>query len=94
MAICELGDTHEATVEQPSDPNFQRRLAAFGADSGRMATEIRKVTCLKQPAKVLGQGGVFATHMCPNNVTPDGWMLAALASKTKCSTHDETNSAK
>jgi magnesium-dependent phosphatase 1 len=76
VAICELGDTYETTVEERSDPAFQRRVAAFGADSGRMVTEIRKVAYLKQPVKVTGQGGVFTTRICPD-VIPDGWVLVA-----------------
>lgn len=90
VAICELGDTYETTVEQRSDPAFQRRAAAFGADSGRMVTEIRKVAYLKQPVKVSGQGGVFTTNICPDDVVPDGWVLAVSSSLSSSSSNTNT----
>lgn len=78
VAICELGNTYETTIEQRSDPVFQRRVAAFGADSGRMVTEIKKVAYLKRPVKVSGQGGVFKVQISPNDdVLPDGWVLTS-----------------
>jgi magnesium-dependent phosphatase 1 len=75
VAILELGKTYETTVEERSDPETQRRIAAFGADSGLMATEIKKVAYLKRPVKVSGKGGVFKANI-PQDVLPDGWLLS------------------
>lgn len=74
VAIMELGKTYETTVEERSDPDMQRRIAAYGTDSGRIVTEIAKVAYLKQPVKVSGKGGVFHTKI-PLNVLPDDWLL-------------------
>lgn len=72
VAICEIGKTFETTLEQRSDPNFQRRVGAFGADSGRMATEIKRVEFLKRPIRLSGQGGVFKAQV-ENDVIPECW---------------------
>ena len=72
VAICEIGKTFETTLEQRSDPNFQRRVGAFGADSGRMATEIKRVEFLKRPIRLSGQGGVFKAQV-EIDVIPEGW---------------------
>ena len=93
VAICELGETYETTVEERSDPAFQRRVGAYGADSGRIVTEIRKVAYLKQPVKVSGQGGVFTTQIS-NDVIPDGWVLAAAASSVSVLTSKNTKAPK
>jgi hypothetical protein len=61
-------------VEERSDPEIQRRIAAFGEVSGRMATVIKKVAYLKRPFKVSGQGGVFKTKI-PQDILPDDWLL-------------------
>jgi magnesium-dependent phosphatase 1 len=73
VAIVELGKTYETTVEERSDPEFQRRVAAFGSDSGKMVTEIKRVQYLKRPIHVSGQGGVFNAQIDPD-VIPDGWL--------------------
>jgi magnesium-dependent phosphatase 1 len=73
VAIVELGNTFETTVEERSDPEFQRRVAAFGSDSGKMVTEIKRVQYLKRPINVSGQGGVFTAQIDPD-VIPDGWL--------------------
>lgn len=75
VAIVELGETFETTLEQRCDPDFQRSVAAFGADSGMRATEIRRVEYLKRPVKVSGSGGVFKASI-PKSVLPDGWLDA------------------
>ena len=75
VAILEVGKTYETTVEQRTDPEMQRRIAAFGADSGRMVTEIKKVAYLKRPMKVSGKGGIFKTKI-PQDVLPEDWLLA------------------
>lgn len=72
VAIIEIGKTYETTVQQRSDPDFQRKVAAFGEDSGKMVTEIKRVEYLKQPLRVSGQGGVWKVDV-DRNVIPDGW---------------------
>ena len=73
VAIVELGETYETTLEQRSEPDFQRSVGAFGEDSGMRATEIRRVAYLKRPVKVSGRGGVFHAKV-PKDVIPDGWL--------------------
>jgi magnesium-dependent phosphatase 1 len=73
VAICELGRTFETTLEERCDPDFQRGVGAFGADSGMHATEIKRVTYLKKGVKVSGSGGVFKASI-PKDVIPDGWL--------------------
>lgn len=79
VAICELGRTYEMTVVQRSIPEMQRKVAAYGEDSGRMVTEIKRVQYLRQPIKVAAQGGVFKVQIDPA-VLPDGWTLPAVES--------------
>eukprot|EP00980_Cylindrotheca_fusiformis_P007395 scaffold1525_cov142-Cylindrotheca_fusiformis.AAC.195 len=74
IAIVELGKTYETTVAERSEPDFQRSVAAYGADSGRIVTEIRRVNYLRKPVKVSGQGGVFKVQIDPD-VIPDGWRV-------------------
>lgn len=73
VAIVEIGKTYETTLEERCDPDFQRSVGAFGADSGMRATEIARVEYLKKGVKVKGSGGVFkaAIH---KSVIPDGWL--------------------
>lgn len=73
VAIVELGKTFETTLEQRCDPDFQRAVAAFGADSGMRATEIKRVEYLKKGVKVSGKGGVFKARV-ERSVIPDGWL--------------------
>ena len=73
VAIVELGRTFETTLEERCDPDFQRSVGAFGADSGRRATEIKRVEYLKQGVKVSGSGGVFRAKI-DKDVIPDGWL--------------------
>ena len=73
VAIVELGDSFETTLDQRCDPDFQRSVGAFGADSGMRATEIRRVEYLKRPIKVSGRGGVFKANI-DKSVIPDGWL--------------------
>mmetsp|Transcript_10765 Transcript_10765/g.26028 ORF Transcript_10765/g.26028 Transcript_10765/m.26028 type:complete len:413 (+) Transcript_10765:335-1573(+) len=74
VAIVELGKTYETTEEERSDPEFQRNVGAYGADSGKMVTEIRRAAYLKKPVKVQGSGGVFKAQIDPD-VIPDGWRV-------------------
>ena len=76
VAIVEIGKTYETTVEERSDPDFQRKVAAFGEDSGRMVTEIKRVDYLKRPVKVSGQGGVFKVDV-DREILPDGWIVSS-----------------
>jgi len=73
VAIVELGETFETTLEERCDPDFQRKVAAFGADAGMRATVIRRVEYLKRPVKVSGRGGVFKANI-DKSVIPDGWL--------------------
>ncbi|CAJ1933918.1 unnamed protein product [Cylindrotheca closterium] len=74
VAIVELGRTYETTLEERSDPEFQRNVAAFGADSGKIVTEIKRAAYLKKPIRVQGAGGVFKAQIDPD-VVPDGWRV-------------------
>ena len=73
VAIVEIGETFETTLEQRSEPEFQRKVAAFGADSGMRATVIKRVSYLKKGVRVSGQGGVFKARI-DKGVIPDGWL--------------------
>ena len=73
VAILEIGDTFETTVEERSDPEVQRNVAAYGTDSGKMVTEIKRVEYLKRGVRVSGQGGVFKADV-PVDAIPDGWL--------------------
>jgi magnesium-dependent phosphatase 1 len=73
VAIVEIGETFETTLEQRSEPEFQRNVAAFGADSGMRATVIKRVSYLKKGVRVSGKGGVFKAHI-EKDVIPDGWV--------------------
>lgn len=74
VAIVEIGKTYETTLEERSDPEFQRNVGAYGADSGKMVTEIKRAAYLKKPVKVQGAGGVFKVQIDPD-VIPDGWRV-------------------
>lgn len=73
VAIVELGRTFETTLEERCDPDFQRSVGAFGADSGMRATEIKRVSYLKRGVKVPGSGGVFKAQI-DKDAIPDGWL--------------------
>jgi hypothetical protein len=60
-------------VEERSDPEMQRRIGAYGTDSGMRCTEIRRIEYLKQPVKVKANGGVFKINI-DRDVIPDGWL--------------------
>jgi len=93
VAILELGRTYESTVQERSTPEVQRRVTAFGADSGKMVTEIKRVAYLKQPVKISGKGGVFKATI-PSSVLPNGWQLSSdldlleRSQRSKVGTHD------
>jgi hypothetical protein len=74
VAILELGRTFETSLTERSKPEFERRVAALGADSGRLATEIKRVAYLKKPIKMKGEPGVFKVRL-DEDVIPDGWEL-------------------
>ena len=73
VAIVELGETYETTLEERCDPDFQRAVGAFGADSGMRATVIKRVEYLKRGVKVKGGGGVFKA-LIEKDIIPDGWL--------------------
>mmetsp|Transcript_49029 Transcript_49029/g.147670 ORF Transcript_49029/g.147670 Transcript_49029/m.147670 type:complete len:462 (-) Transcript_49029:343-1728(-) len=73
VAIVELGKTYETTLEERCDTNFQRSVGAFGADSGKMVTEIKRVEYLKSPTRVSGRGGVFKADV-DRSAIPEGWL--------------------
>mmetsp|Transcript_37684 Transcript_37684/g.78191 ORF Transcript_37684/g.78191 Transcript_37684/m.78191 type:complete len:164 (-) Transcript_37684:89-580(-) len=75
VAIMEIGNTIETTLEQRSEPTMQRQICAYGGDSGRIVTEIAKVAYLKRPIPMAAQGGVWKTEI-PQDVIPDDWDLA------------------
>lgn len=72
VAILEIGETYETTLEERSDPKMQQKIGAYGQDSGMRATEIRRIEYLKKPVKISGQGGVFKARV-DRDVIPDGW---------------------
>ena len=72
VAILEIGETYETTVEERSDPEMQRRIGAYGAESGMRCTEIRRVEYLKKPLRVKAQGGVFKLSISKSCI-PGGW---------------------
>jgi magnesium-dependent phosphatase 1 len=74
VAICEIGKTYETSTAERSIPDFERKVAAFGSDSGRMVTEIKRVAYLKRPLQVSGQGGVFKAQIDPT-ILPESWEL-------------------
>mmetsp|Transcript_20473 Transcript_20473/g.29980 ORF Transcript_20473/g.29980 Transcript_20473/m.29980 type:complete len:101 (+) Transcript_20473:24-326(+) len=73
VAIVELGKTYETTLEERCDPEFQRKVGAFGEDSGMRATEIKRVEYLKRGVRVSGSGGVFKAQV-DKDAIPDGWL--------------------
>jgi hypothetical protein len=73
VAIVELGNTYETTLEERCDPDFQRKVGAFGQDSGMRATEIRRVAYLKQGIPISGQKGISKVTV-DQNLIPDGWL--------------------
>ena len=73
IAIVELGRTYETTVEERSTPEVQQNVGAFGTDSGKMVTEIRRVEYLTRAVPVSGKGGVFKVDI-DTSVIPPGWI--------------------
>ena len=72
VAILEIGKTYETTTAERSVPEFERKVVAYGADSGRIVTEIKRVAYLKKPIKQKGEAGVFKVKIDPDMI-PDGW---------------------
>lgn len=75
VAILQIGKTYETTTQQRCEPAMQQKICAYGADSGRIVTEIAKVAYLKKPVSMAAQGGVFQVSI-PSDVVPDGWGLS------------------
>ena len=78
VAILEIGKTYETTTSQRSVPDFERKVVAYGSDSGRIVTEIKRVAYLKQPIKYKGESGVFKVKIDPSMV-PEGWSVPSTA---------------
>jgi magnesium-dependent phosphatase 1 len=95
VAILEIGKTYETTVQERSDAEFQRNVAAYGKDSGRMVTEIKRVAYLKKPVRVSGQGGVFKVDV-DRNMLPEGWELSPdkVPGKTNMGTNKKQSTGK
>lgn len=91
VAICEIGKTYETTVEERSDPQVQLKVAAYGRDSGKMVTEIKRVQYLKRPVEVAAQGGVFKVQIDPALI-PDGWTFPT--DETNGNLNTKANTAK
>jgi magnesium-dependent phosphatase 1 len=72
VAILEIGITYETSVEERSEPEFQRNVGAYGSDSGKIVTEIKRIEYLTRGVKVSGKGGVFKANV-PLDAIPDGW---------------------
>ena len=72
VAILTLGKTYETTTAERSTTDMQRSICAYGPDSGRRLTEIKKVEYLKRPIPMAAQGGVFKVDIDPR-VLPDEW---------------------
>lgn len=73
VAILEIGDTVEVSLEDRSKQDFERKVVAYGKDSGRIATEIKRVDYLKLGVKMSGKGGVFDVDV-DQDVIPYGWL--------------------
>ena len=78
VAICEIGETYETSTAERSVRDFERKVVAYGLESGRMVTEIKRVAYLKRPFQVSGQRGVFQVDIDPC-VLPEGWELRTAA---------------
>jgi len=74
VAILEIGKTYESTEFKRSDPEFERKVVAYGCDSGRIVTEIKRAAYLKKPITQKGQAGIFKVKIDPD-VIPDGWSI-------------------
>jgi cold shock CspA family protein len=81
VAICEVGMTSELSLQQRSEPVVEEQIVAFGADSGYMASEIRRVAYLKRPVPCRGQGGIFTVDIDPA-ILPDGWTTLTTTTPT------------
>ena len=74
VAILEIGKTYETTTAERSVPEFERSVVAYGSDSGRIVTEIKRVAYLEQPIRQQGEAGVFTVKIDPGMI-PDGWTV-------------------
>ena len=65
VTIIELGKMYNSTVKERSQPEFQCHVNAFGSDSGRMVTEVKRMQYLKHFVIISGQGGVLKLKFTP-----------------------------
>ncbi|VEU40598.1 unnamed protein product [Pseudo-nitzschia multistriata] len=82
VAIVEIGKTYEASLSERSVPDFERKVVAYGPDSGRIVTEIKRVAYLKRPIRQRGEAGVFNVKIDPK-VLPDGWTIPTTSADTR-----------
>ena len=73
VAIVEIGKTYDTIVEERSKPDMQRRIGAYGAESGRRCTEIRRVELLRKPVRVKAKGDIFKVTI-DQDCVPEGWL--------------------
>jgi magnesium-dependent phosphatase 1 len=73
IAVCEIGRTCTTTERQRSTASMERKIGAFGADSGRWVTEIRRVEYLKGPIRVSGKIGIFRVSI-DSTFLPEKWL--------------------
>ena len=59
VAALELGETTLSTLEERSTPAAEARCCAYGADSGRYLTEVRRIEWLREPVNMKGRPGLF-----------------------------------
>lgn len=72
VGVCEVGRTYELSTKHRCEPIVEDQVVAFGADSGKMVTEIRRVEYLKQPLRCKGQPGIFTVSI-DRTLLPDDW---------------------
>ena len=82
VAILEIGKTYETTVAERSVSEFERKVVAYGSDSGRIVTEIKRVAYLKKPIRQRGESGVFKVKIDPDMI-PDGWSVPSVTTDTR-----------
>jgi magnesium-dependent phosphatase 1 len=81
VAILEIGKTYETTELERSQSDFERGVVAYGCDSGRIVTEIKRVAYLKKPIRQKGESGIFTVKIDPDLI-PDGWSIPSMPYKT------------
>jgi cold shock CspA family protein len=73
VAICQLGTTIEMPCEERSVSSIERQIVAYGQDSGKLVTEIKRIQYLLRPIVLSGQSGIFIVQV-PIDVIPDDFI--------------------